>query len=47
VAVFTDFTKAYDTVDREFLFAVASQLGVGAVHVLLWATAMWIDDWLA
>ena len=29
VTVFTDFTKAYDTVDREFLFSVASQLGVG------------------
>jgi hypothetical protein len=33
VAVFTDFTKAYDTVDREFLFSVASKLGVGADFV--------------
>lgn len=27
--VFCDFSKAYDTVDREFLFAVMAQLGVG------------------
>ncbi len=30
VAVFTDFRKAYDTVDRQFLLAVAGCLGVGA-----------------
>lgn len=30
VAVFTDFTKAYDTVDRTFLCMVADTLGVGA-----------------
>ena len=30
VAVFTDFQKAYDTVDRSFLCAVANNLGVGA-----------------
>jgi len=29
VSVFTDFTKAYDTLDRGFLYAVAQQLGLG------------------
>ena len=29
VAVFTDFTKAYDTLDRRFLYDVAKQLGLG------------------
>ena len=29
VAVFTDFRKAYDTVDRQFLIEVAGKLGVG------------------
>ena len=44
VAVFTDFTKAYDTVDREFLFAVASQLGVGA-GFLLWMRVLLTDTY--
>jgi len=29
VTVFTDFTKAYDTLDRGFLYAVAEHLGLG------------------
>jgi len=44
VEVSTDFTKAYDTVDREFLFAVASQLGVGA-GFLSWMRVLLTDTY--